>query len=125
MVIKILKSKLFSAVIIAGIGWLSLSFVRIKMHEGMVNKEVGNIETKISNLEKSNSSLERFISYIKHPSFMEKEARIQLNYKAEGEEVVFVYPDTSAKAGSESDDFRKQLAQMPNYLKWMYYLLGY
>ncbi len=125
MVIKILKSKWLLGIIIAGLGWLSLSFINIKVHEDIVNKEVNNVQTKISNLQKNNSALERFISYVKHPSFLEKEARLQLNYKAAGEEVVFVYPDTNAKANSGSMDFRKQLALMPNYLKWVYYLLGY
>jgi hypothetical protein len=121
----IFKSKWFSGIIIACIAWLGLSYFKVKYHQDMVNKEVNNIEAKISGIEKSNSSLEKFISYIKHPLFLEREARLQLNYKSPEEEVVFVYPDTSAKTASNSMDFNKQLAMMPNYLKWIYYLFGY
>lgn len=83
------------------------------------------MEAKISDLESDNSYIERVIGYLKNPSFLQKEARLKLNYKAFEEKVAFIYQDESAKAGSASDNFDKQLVQMPNYLKWVYYLLGY
>lgn len=119
------RSKYLSVVIIAGIGWLGFSFIKIKTQENLVNKEVKILEAKVSDLEDSNSYMEKIISYLKNPLFLQKEARLQLNYKASEEKVAFVYPDESAKAGSASNNFDKQLAQMPNYLKWVYYLLGY
>ena len=106
------------------IGWLSYSFVKVKIQEDTVNKEVLTLETKVENLEKNNNSLEKFIEYLKHPLYLEREARLKFNYKAPGEEVVFVYPDTSSPS-SVSINFYNQLAQMPNYIKWVYYLVGY
>ena len=103
--------------------WLTLSFIKLKIQENIVNKELGGLEAKIENLQMDNSILEKFISYLKNPSFLEKEARAKFNYKDPGEEVAFVYPDTSAKAGSESLDFR--WAKVPHYIKWWWYLLGY
>lgn len=120
-----LKSKYLSVIIIAGIGWLGFSFIKIKIQENLVNKEVESLEAKISNLEDDNSYMEKIISYLKNPLFLQKEARLKLNYKAYEEKVAFVYPDESAKAGSGSNNFDKQLAQIPNYMKWVYYLLGY
>ncbi|MDP3697511.1 MAG: hypothetical protein Q8R55_05865 [Candidatus Taylorbacteria bacterium] len=122
---KIFRSKWLSVVIIAGISWLGFSFIKIKLQENLVNKEVRGLEAKINDLESDNSYMEKIISYLKNPSFLQKEARLKLNYKAFEEKVAFVYPDESAKAGSASNDFNKQLAQMPNYVKWWYYLLGY
>ena len=84
-----------------------------------------DLEEKINSLENNNSLLERFLGYMSNQSFLEKEARLRLNYKVPGEEVVFVYPDDSAKTSSSSNNFEKQLAQMPNYIKWVYYLMGY
>ncbi len=83
------------------------------------------MEAKINDLESDNSYLEKVVGYLKNPSFLQKEARLKLNYKASEEKVAFIYPDESAKAGSASGNFNKQLAQMPNYVKWVYYLLGY
>jgi cell division protein FtsB len=122
---NLFKSKFLTVLIIAGIGWLSLSFFKIRIHNGLVDKEVANLELKISNLKKSNSSLEKFIEYIKHPAFLEREARAKLNLKTSGEKVAFIYSDDGSKTSSDSVDFDKQLALFPNYLKWIYYLLGY
>ena len=120
----LLKSKWFTFVIIALLGWFSLSFVKIKMQSNLVNKEAEILENKIANLEKDNKSIEEYLNYLNHPSFLKKEARLKLNYKAEGENVAFVYPDTS-QTGSSSEEFYIQYSQLPNYLKWIYYLLGY
>jgi len=102
------------------IGWLTLSFIKIKLHENIVNKEAEELGLKISNLEKSNSLIEKFIVYMSNPSFIERQARIKLNYKAPGEEVVFIYPDNSAKASSSQDSY---VGNNPNYIKWWEWLL--
>ncbi len=105
--------------------WMTASFIKIKTHENIVKKEVGDLEGKIAVFEEDNSALEQLLEYMTHPLFLEKQARAKLNYKAPGEEVAFVYTEDKAQTGSASDDFNKQLAQMPNYLKWWWYLLGY
>lgn len=117
---RILSSKWLLIVIIPILGWLTLSFIKIKLHADIVNNEVRELEAKIDNLEKGNEILEKFISFMSNPSFIERQARIKLNYKAPGEEVVFVYPDESAKTGSGSLDISKQ--NLPNYMKWWVYL---
>ena len=94
------------------------------MQNDLVNKEAQILEAKINNLEMANNSIEEDIKYFDHPSFLEREARLKLNYKIEGENVAFVYPDTN-KTSSESDQFYVQLSKLPNYKKWIYYLIGY
>ena len=120
----LLKSKWFSFVIIAVLGWLSLSFVKIKMQSNLINKEAEILEEKITDLEKDNATIRKYLGYLGHPSFLEREVRLKLNYKLEGENVAFVYPDIN-KTSSESGQFYVQLSKSPNYMKWIYYLLGY
>lgn len=84
-----------------------------------------DLEGKIAGLERNNNTLERFIQQIANPAFLEKEARLKLNYKRSDEEVAFVYTDDAYQEDLVSADFDRQLALMPNYLKWVYYLLGY
>lgn len=122
---SLLKSKWFLMTMIVVSGWLGLSFVRIKFQEIIVHKEVSNLKSKANRLEESNSSLEKLITYLKDPLFLEKEARLKLNYKAPGEQVAFVYRDQSALPSSRSLDFGTLLRAMPNYKKWWYYLMGY
>lgn len=122
---EFIRSKLVMILLILAVGWFSISFIKIKLYDNLVNMEVGGLEEKIGDLEKSNSLLEKFISYMSNASFLERQARIKLNYKALDEEVVFIYIDSSNRASSSLGDFRVQLAQIPNYLKWVYYLIGY
>src|SRR3989338_6359090 len=110
---------------ILAVSWFAVSFIKIKLHENIVNTEIHELEAKIDNLEKSNGLLEKFISYMADPLFLERQVRIKLNYKSPGEEVVFVYPDNSVKIVSVSMDFKNQLSKMPNVIKWWYFLLGY
>lgn len=120
----LLRSKILLVILILLIGWLGLSFIKINLHEDIVNKEIGDLEAKARNLEKNNSELEKFISYMTNPKFLEKQARILLNYKTPDEEVAFIYPDDSA-----SDSLPPQsngvLGQAPNYIKWWHYILDY
>src|SRR3989344_3539513 len=122
---NIFKSKLIIILLISIIGWLSLSLTKIKLQGDIVNKEVGDLEAKIRDLEDSNSSLDKLIGYLRRPSFLDKEARLKLNYKSEGEEVAFVYPDMSVEVGSKSSDADIRLVKLPNYIKWFWYLIGY
>lgn len=121
---NLLKSKWFTLVIIAILGWLSLAFVKIKIQSDLINKEAAIIEEKIAGLERDNESIEKHLALLEHPSFLEREARLKLNYKADGENVVFVYPDAN-QISSGSEDFYIQFYKQPNYLKWIYYILGY
>lgn len=93
------------------------------MQSSLANKEAKIFENKINNLETVNKSIEERLKHFEYPSFLEKEARLKLNYKSVGEKVVFVYPDTS-KISSESGGFYDRLNRLPNYMKWVYYFLG-
>lgn len=121
---QILKSKILLAVIIVITGWLGLSFINIRIQEDIVNKEIKDLESKISHLENDNIYTEKLVGYLKHPSFLEREARLRLNYKKPGEETVFVYPD-SAEIVSGSLELKNKLDGEPGYIKWWQYLERY
>ncbi len=83
------------------------------------------MEAKIKDVQNDTDYLNKFLAYFQTPAFLEKEARLKLNYKAQGEEVVFIYKDKNTKKASDSISFEELLAKMPNYKKWFLYLLGY
>ncbi len=122
---KILHSKVFSALISALALWLILSSLNLNSQRAVVDREVKNVEAKIKEVQKDADYLNKFLAYFQTPAFLEKEARLKLNYKAQGEEVVFVYRDKNAKKVSDSISFEELLARTPNYKKWFLYLLGY
>ncbi len=122
---KFLNSKIFTALTIVIVLWLTLSSINLSSQKDMVNREVKNVEVKIKEVQNDVNYLNKFLAYFKTPAFLEKEARLKLNYKAQGEEVVFVYKDKNAKKVSDSISFEELLGKLPNYKKWELYLLGY
>ena len=122
---KFLNSKIFTVLVGFVVLWLILSSINLKSQRTMVGKEVGNVEAKINEVQKDTDYLNKFLAYFKTPAFLEKEARLKLNYKAQGEEVVFIYKDKNPKKESDSISLEELLAKMPNYKKWALYLLGY
>ena len=124
---KFLNSKIFTALACIIILWLVLSSVNLNFQRERVNKEVKNVEAKIKEVQKDTDYLNKFLANFQTPSFLEKEARLKLNYKVQDEEVVFIYRDknTDTDKGSDSISFEELLNKMPNYKKWFLYLLGY
>ena len=124
---KFLNSKIFTALACIIILWLVLSSVNLNFQRERVNKEVKNVEAKIKEVQKDTDYLNKFLANFQTPSFLEKEARLKLNYKVQDEEVVFIYRDknTDTDKGSGSISFEELLNKMPNYKKWFLYLLGY
>lgn len=122
---KFLNSKIFTA--LAGVIalWLTFSSINLNSQRGIVDREVKNVETKIKGVQDDTDYLSKFLAYFQTPAFLEKEARLKLNYKFQGEEVVFIYKDKNMKKESDSISFEELLGRMPNYKKWWYYLLGY
>jgi len=92
------RSRIFSLVLLAAIGWLSLSLFSVRSQKQQISKEVTDTQAKIAALERENASLKEFLAFAEHPSFLEREARLRLNYKAPDEQVAFVYPDDEKRA---------------------------
>jgi len=122
---KFLNSKIFTALASIVVLWLILSSINLNLQKIRVEKEIDNVEAKIQEVQKDTEYLNKFLAYFKTSDFLEKEARLKLNYKAQGEEVVFVYKDKSVKKEIYSVSFDELLSKMPNHKKWVLYLLGY
>ncbi|MBI2062542.1 MAG: hypothetical protein HYT64_02535 [Candidatus Yanofskybacteria bacterium] len=122
---RFLNSKIFTALAGVLVLWLTLSSVNVNSQKRVVMGEAKNMEVKIKAVRNDTDYLNKFLDYFKTPAFLEKEARSKLNYKAQGEEVVFVYRDKNVKKVSDSIDFEELLGRIPNYTKWVLYLLGF
>ena len=117
--------KLFTALIGVIALWLTLSAINLNSQRDMVDREMKNVESKIKEVQDDTGYLNKFLAYFKTPAFLEKEARLKLNYKAQGEEVVFIYKNKNPQKESDSIVFEDLLSEMPNYKKWFLYILGY
>ncbi len=122
---KFLNSKTLSALLGILTLWLFFSTLNLHSQRNIVERQLQDARAKIADVERDTAYLDKFLAYFQTPAFLEKEARLKLNYKTPGEEVVFVYKDTNNKKASVVLSFDELLARIPNYKKWFLYLLGY
>ncbi len=121
---KVLKSKWLLAGSCILAVWLGISFIKIKLHNDIVNNEVNSLSAKADGLQKDNDALSKMINMMTKPDFIQKQARIMFNYEAEGEQAVFVYSADDAKTASGSVALPVvTMDQVPNPVKWIYYLM--
>src|SRR3989344_5582387 len=96
----------FILVFIAGfLIWLIIKDLPQKIETG---KQLKDLESKIEALEKEEERQKSLSEYLNTESYLEKQARLRLNFKKEGEEVVFVYrkdePVETPKAGDKNEN---------------------
>lgn len=118
-----LNSKIFTIPLLVLSLWMLLSVISLEAEKRELAKEVRNVEAKIDDTKRGSKSLEEFIKHFDNPLFIEKEARLRLNYKIAGEEVVFVHRDLDSKATSPSEEFFK--GKFGVYKKWLSRLVNF
>lgn len=118
-----LNSKILTALLSIFSVWILFSVISVEIEKGEARKEETALEIKIIDTKKNNELLGKYIKNFENPDFIGKEARIRLNYKAFGEEVVFVHRDLNIQKTSSSEEFSKE--NLSNYKKWLYRLLGF
>lgn len=125
MISKLLNSKIFSVIVVILAGWLALSLLGVESRKKSFDKDISGIEFKISNVQKTNDGLSEFLSHFDNPSFLEKEARTKLNYKAPDEELILVYRDNGSKTASDSalaptkeGFFKKIFRKLAGLVQW-------
>ena len=123
MVQSILRSKYFAPIVVVLIFWLGLVIVKTHNQRIDVDSRVGDLESKASDIERANRYIEKLLTYIKTPEFLDREARIRLNYTASDEKVAYVYTDRNAKI--ETQEFEKDGERSMNiFQKFWQWLTG-
>ena len=78
-----------------------------------------HIQGSIDQVRQAQAELERKHAYYQSEAYLEQQARIQLNYKKPGEQVVYIYRTT----GHEQEVITAP-ATLTNLKLWWYYLIG-
>ena len=102
--------------------WLGNGLVKLNSQRKIIEKEIKTSEGKISEVQKNKDELNNFLKNFENPAFLEREARLKLNYKHQDEQVAFVYRETSKPV---SQSFENNSNPIPIYKKWWRYLFGY
>lgn len=94
-----------------------------------LNKEINEIEIELARLTQKNKSYSELIKFLQSDQFVEAEARQNLNFKKEGENVAIIKNDSEDRKNSETDhlisyDLRGQDYVTPeatNPIRWYNY----
>ncbi len=121
----ILQRKILTLGLALVLVWLGYRSWEIHAQRKNLDVQVGELESRAQDLERNNQFLASSSAYFSSDAYLERQARVKLNYKLSDEQVAFVYKDKSTKVASSSLEFKNHLAEMPNWKKWWYYLLGY
>lgn len=116
------------------IGLLIIVFISIPLAKNVskqykVNKEIDSLKNEIGDLGNKNSQLKSLISYMQSDQFVDEKARLNLNYKQPGENVVVIKNEdkkeiASQASGATSPEANDQnLKSNNNFQKWLKYFL--
>lgn len=78
-------------------GFLVYLFVRDYPKRQEIKNQLGDIENRIAALKKDEEKQKSMAEYLESEGYLEKQARLRLNLKKEGEEVVFIYRKDEAE----------------------------
>lgn len=121
----LLQRKILVIPLIALAVWFGYKGVAIRSARVEIKDQVGELESRVADLKRNNQFLASSSAYFGSDAYLERQARLKLNYKLPDEQVAFVYKDATAKKIAAEPTLEAKLAAMPNWKKWWYYLMGY
>ena len=92
----------FSIFLLLAAGFFLWGIARDHPQKAEVQRQIEDLKDKIAAVEKEEQRKIRMADYLNSESYLEKQARLRLNLKKEGEEVVFVYRNDDPGKASES-----------------------
>lgn len=121
---SIFSSKIVTVLLVVAIGWFSISVLRVRNQRQAVDQDNRNMAQKVASLEQEQKKLEEDLAYAQSQAYIDREARIKLNYKLPDEKVVFVYPAKTASLSSVASASSESWRSLGKYKKWFYGILG-
>jgi len=123
---KIIFSNIILIICVFLIIFFSSNLIRNYLNKKQLNKEVTKLQLEIKNLIEKNNQLANLIDYLKSSDYLEEEARMKLNKKKPGEEIIII-PDTfNQRATSSLITLTKDQNQnnLNNFKKWWQYFFA-
>jgi len=122
---NILRRKTVIIGLVLILAWLGNGLYDLHARRATTIVQLSDIESKVKDTEDEQAFLASASAYFSSDAYLERQARLKLNYKLPDEEVAFVYRDTSEKAVSIEEALKDRIARLPNWQKWWYWLRGY
>ena len=117
---KVLKSKLTFLVLVPIVAALLFSIGQRIYYQYQVRVGFNELADQVEILKKQKSDLESLIGYYNDKDNLEKEARIRLNVKKPGENVVVILPHATS-TGDDRISPVTESGNLPNWKQWWHY----
>lgn len=116
---NLLGTKIATACLLLLTLWLGFSVLDGIRQRQMALRQMQDLQGRITALENDNTTLAHLKDYYQTSAYLDRQARLKLNYKAADEKVVFVYPASppGVAAAPVTEDI------IANLKKWWHYLL--
>ena len=99
---SILQSRWFTVIAILIVGFFAVSLIKIAPVLVITDREATSLNQRIAEIKQAASELEKFGDFLNSESYLERQARLKLNYKKPDENVVFVYQKPNIEVPSQS-----------------------
>ena len=96
-----------------------VAIAREVVHGYRVRQQVASLQTQANTEEQRQKQLQDLLDYLASPTFQERQARLNLGLKKDGERVIIVPP--SQNAGSESSNTEVSGNSSPFESWWQYF----
>ncbi len=106
------------------IGFFLISVIKFELPLVAVSKELRNINQKIDEAKKTGLELEKLSDYLKSDAYLERQARLKLNYKKPDEKVVFVYQSANTQNSTPKLENISNSKFVTNLKGWWRYLVN-
>lgn len=123
---RFFSSRLFLIVTLIIVVFVALSYARAYYRDYQVRRQIAALQEEVRQLERKKLESMEVLQYVTSEAFVEEKARVELNLKKPGEQVVFVYEQ------EELDDMQKEALSnetsgqtISNPLKWWYYFTAH
>lgn len=103
-------------IFISIVGLAIIIFISIPMAKNVskrytINQEISKLQNEINDIEKKNNELSKLTEYLESDQFITEQARLNLNYKKQGEEMI-VIKDKDALNTKIEDDNKNTVFEM-------------
>lgn len=119
-----LNSPSLLVVVIAGTVtvFFLIAIVREFIQSRNIHQQLGRLESNVVNEEQRQKELQDLLTYLSSPTFQERQARLELGLKGEGERVIVVPETPSDGVVTEAESV--ETAALNNPTKWWRYFFG-
>lgn len=121
--VKFFNSRAFLGVVFVAGVLVLVGYGRAYYRDYKIRREIGSLQQEVRRLEKKKLETLSILNYVSSPDFVEEKARLELNMRKPGEQVL-VIPEVSVST-TVSNEQVEELGKkyLNNPAKWWYYFM--